>query len=259
MNLRSLTAADVRRIERLLKRKEKLRARVTHIDSLLAGFDLRRLGPRVAKEPGMPTGPKEALANESRRAKPAGDAGPETRAVPATTRAEPQRANVWFRPHARARLKKIISGGQTGADLAGLDWALSQGVPHGGWCAKGRLSERGPIPDRYQLEETETADYQERTRMNILASDGTVVFSVSRFLIGGAKLTYDLALRLRKPVLHLHAESPRPELQLAAFVRKHGIQFLNVAGSRASQEPTVGSFVANTLDKTYQELKPGAH
>jgi hypothetical protein len=27
---------------------------------------------------------------------------------------------------------KIISGGQTGADRAALDWAIAHGIPHGG-------------------------------------------------------------------------------------------------------------------------------
>jgi Circularly permutated YpsA SLOG family len=39
-------------------------------------------------------------------------------------------------------LKKIISGGQTGADCAGLDYAISHEIPHGGWCPKGRLCDK---------------------------------------------------------------------------------------------------------------------
>jgi hypothetical protein len=45
-------------------------------------------------------------------------------------------------------LAKIVSGGQTGADRAGLDWAIEHGIPHGGYCSMGRLAEDGPIPDR---------------------------------------------------------------------------------------------------------------
>ena len=36
---------------------------------------------------------------------------------------------------------KIVSGGQTGADRAALDFAIKQGIPHGGWCPKGRISD----------------------------------------------------------------------------------------------------------------------
>jgi hypothetical protein len=42
-------------------------------------------------------------------------------------------------------IPKIVSGGQTGADRAALDWALSRGIECGGWCPKGRKAEDGRI------------------------------------------------------------------------------------------------------------------
>jgi hypothetical protein len=48
-------------------------------------------------------------------------------------------------------IKKIISGGQTGADRAALDFALEHDIPHGGWCPKGRLAQEDCIDARYQL------------------------------------------------------------------------------------------------------------
>src|ERR1035437_2072800 len=50
-------------------------------------------------------------------------------------------------------IQKIISGGQTGADRAALDSAIERGIPHGGWCPKGRKAEDGPLDGRYQLKE----------------------------------------------------------------------------------------------------------
>ena len=61
----------------------------------------------------------------------------------------------------------IISGGQTGADRAGLDVALARGIKHGGWCPKGRKAEDGPLPPRYRLMETPSADYLVRTERNV--------------------------------------------------------------------------------------------
>jgi hypothetical protein len=46
-------------------------------------------------------------------------------------------------------IAKIVSGGQTGVDRAGLDVALALGIPHGGWCPKGRKAEDGTIPGSY--------------------------------------------------------------------------------------------------------------
>ena len=63
---------------------------------------------------------------------------------------------------------KIVSGGQTGADRGGLEAAIYCGVPHGGWCPKGRKAEDGHIPGKYNLREMDTADYLARTKANVL-------------------------------------------------------------------------------------------
>jgi predicted Rossmann-fold nucleotide-binding protein len=65
-------------------------------------------------------------------------------------------------------LKKIISGGQTGADRAALDTAIEKGIPHGGWIPKGRKTEDGTLPEQYNLQEMPTTSYPKRTEKNIL-------------------------------------------------------------------------------------------
>ena len=47
-----------------------------------------------------------------------------------------------------------MSAGQTGADRAALDLAIQHGIPHGGWCPKGRLTGARPVDQRHQLKET---------------------------------------------------------------------------------------------------------
>src|SRR5437660_4356799 len=99
------------------------------------------------------------------------------------------------RPERPARLlpDKIISGGQTGADRAALDFAIANGIAHGGWCPKGRLAEDGRIAKRYRLVETLSRRYSQRTRWNVRDSDGTVVLSMRRRLSGGSKATRSYA------------------------------------------------------------------
>lgn len=46
-------------------------------------------------------------------------------------------------------IKKIVSGGQTGADQAALDAAIETGIPHGGWIPKGRKTEPEPLSSKY--------------------------------------------------------------------------------------------------------------
>ena len=72
-------------------------------------------------------------------------------------------------------LRKIISGGKTGADRAGLDFAIEKGLEHGGYVPRGRKAEDGRIDDRYNLVELSTRSYPGRTRRNIEESGGTVI------------------------------------------------------------------------------------
>lgn len=147
-------------------------------------------------------------------------------------------------------LERIVSGGQTGVDRAALDVAIECGVPHGGWCPRGRLAEDGVISPAYRLEETPEPVYAQRTAWNVRDSDGTVIFSVSPELSGGSALTRQLAETLGKPCLHLAAERDgRTALRrLRAFIRRHGIRTLNVAGPRLSTEPGAAAFARRVLE-----------
>ena len=146
------------------------------------------------------------------------------------------------------RVRKLVSGGQTGADRAALDWALDHGFACGGWCPRGRAAEDGPLDGRYPLAETPSVDYRQRTDWNVRDSDATVIFSLSKRLSGGSRETRDCARRRRKPCLHLHPHVDAPGL-LRAFLDAHRPKVLNIAGPRASKEPQVGAFVREVLDR----------
>ena len=154
-----------------------------------------------------------------------------------------------------AVLSKIVSGGQTGADRAALDWAIMRGVAHGGWCPKGRKAEDGVIDPRYCLTETPSEDYSQRTEWNVRDSDGTAVFSVRRELQGGSLLTVELAGRYNKPVIHLCAqdEGTNHAHELRSFIEEFGISVLNIAGPRGSDEPGVYRFVSRVLDRAHND------
>jgi hypothetical protein len=103
-------------------------------------------------------------------------------------------------------IKKIISGGQTGADRAALDVAIKLGIPHGGWVPKGRITEEGPLPDKYQMHEMPTEIYADRTEQNVIDSDGTLIISRGK-PTGGSDYTREMALKNKKhllPLLMLH-------------------------------------------------------
>ena len=145
----------------------------------------------------------------------------------------------------------ILSGAQSGADRAGLDWAISRGLPHGGWCPKGRRSEDGPIPALYTLEETPSSGYQQRTEWNVRDSDATIIFTLSDVLDGGSKLTAQIAQRLGKPWMQF-----RPgvhERYLAQFVNRHGARRLNIAGKRESAATGIYAFTFESLEKAFPQ------
>lgn len=98
-----------------------------------------------------------------------------------------------------AFLDKVISGGQSGADRAGLDWAIHTGITHGGWCPKGRLATDGPIDPQYNLKETSGTGYFQRTKRNIVEADATLIFTYEGGTQGGTLLTIKLVSRLHKP------------------------------------------------------------
>ena len=104
------------------------------------------------------------------------------------------------------RLQKIVSGGQTGADRAALDFAIKHQIPHGGWCPAGRKAEDGAINRRYHLTETTSSAYSERTWQNVLDSDGTVIFTIEDKLRGGSRTTVQFAQMMGKPWVHLAAK-----------------------------------------------------
>jgi hypothetical protein len=144
----------------------------------------------------------------------------------------------------------IVSGGQTGADRAALDFALRTGLPHDGWCPLGRIAEDGPLDTRYRLRETPTAKYDERTRWNVRDADATVLFTTRPELTGGTGLTAAIAAELGKPTLHLSAAEMGPleaAVDLRQFLAHHNVERLNVAGPRASQDPEVAAYVEAVL------------
>jgi len=151
-------------------------------------------------------------------------------------------------------IKKIVSGGQTGADRAGLDVAIRWGFPHGGWCPKGRKAEDGIISTQYNLIETPSASYLQRTEWNARDSDATVIFTIASTLTGGSKRTAEFAEKHRKPWIHLAQRSSsyeRPALILQQFITDNGVEILNVAGTRGSKEPDVWKFAYETLEAAF--------
>lgn len=147
-------------------------------------------------------------------------------------------------------LIKIISGGQTGADLAGITAARSLGLKTGGTAPPGFMTDTGPmyLLRNYGLVEgdADPRTYPKRTERNVADSDGTAVFSVKSS--PGSRLTISLCWRLKKPLII----NPSPE-QLLDFVKNNNISILNIAGNRERVSPGIYEHVYQVITKAFEK------
>lgn len=156
-------------------------------------------------------------------------------------------------------LRKIISGGQTGADQAGLRAAKRLGLETGGWMPRGFKTEGPNRPEfaaEYGMRETESADYPPRTGMNVRDADATVIFTANPDS-AGTQLTLRRALAARKHVQMVDAGVTDPALigmrarEVYEWTEANYIAVLNVAGNRESSAPGIGAWVEEFLVRAF--------
>ena len=142
-------------------------------------------------------------------------------------------------------IHKIISGGQTGADRGGLIAGKILGIETGGTAPKGWMTEDGPYPALghfYGLKEGPPG-YPARTRLNVADSDATLLMGNPGSL--GSALTCAICTDLNKPCL----VNPTPAA-LMEWLDAHDVGILNVAGNRASKNPTIEGVTYHLLRDT---------
>ena len=147
-------------------------------------------------------------------------------------------------------IQKIISGGQTGADIAGIDAAIDCNIPYGGWLPKGRKTEEGPLPERYTGFQVMTrGGYPKRTEQNVIDSNGTVIFTYGKLSTGSA-LTQKFARQHSKPCLHIDLDIVNnPVSVIKNWIIDWDIKILNVAGRSASKAPEIYDQVKDIINQ----------
>lgn len=153
-------------------------------------------------------------------------------------------------------LKKIVSGGQDGADLAGLVTAKKWGVAVGGFIPKGFLTISGPKPqyeNLYGLKETKSDQYPPRTFANANQAHGTLRFAQD-WTTRGEKLTEHA--NGSKPLRDIDFNDPQytPE-QIANWIIENELEVLNIAGNTPKNCPGIYNFTVSFLEKVLSTLK----
>jgi hypothetical protein len=152
-------------------------------------------------------------------------------------------------------IERIVAGGQTGVDRAGLDAGLAAGILVGGWCPHGRRAEDDEIPARYPLDETSSPDYRERTELNVRDSDGTLILARRQRLTGGTALARNLAERYGRPVMVVDLRTEQGPGPVIAWLEENAIATLNVAGPRESQQPGIHDLAQAFMCRLIQAMQ----
>ena len=135
------------------------------------------------------------------------------------------------------RVTRIVSGGQTGVDRAALD-AAAAGLERGGWVPRGRRAEDGPIAATYPMRETDSPEYDARTRLNVTDSDATLILTRGP-LAGGTRLTYEIARALDRPYRVVEVARTGGVEGTRDWLIAEGVRVLNVAGPPESTAPGI--------------------
>ena len=142
-------------------------------------------------------------------------------------------------------LELVMSGGQTGADQAGLRIAKQFGIPTGGWMPLDWQTGAGPRPDFEQLYGMKClhhGGYKERTEANVRLSNGTIRFAAD-FNSMGEKCTLNAINDNNKPYMDIDINNPlSTAIVVATWIRKKNIKKLNIAGNTQPAKPNAKAF-----------------
>lgn len=185
--------------------------------------------------------------------------------------------------HPRHRLEELRSGGQSGADIAGLRAGRALGVKTGGFVPKGYRTSRGADPSLASYGLVEISDgslasqYVRRSMMNVDAADATIAIRLGASVGTDKTIGYALTRKWQcfeatvanglhaptsepptkyRPVLVVRSLDPTGPVVAAitAFVQLHRARTLNVCGHR--EWPALAKFEAIVEDVVYRGLLP---
>lgn len=162
-------------------------------------------------------------------------------------------------------LEKVISGGQTGVDLAALKAAKALGIPTGGWMPKGWKTLNGPRPtyaDLYGMKEHSSANYAQRTWDNVGMADGTLRLFHNEFspgekctlngIINHNKPHYDVNLTHWSKLMEYQKENIASMINYKLII-PYKIKILNVAGNSEQTAPGIEAEAFELLTLLFKE------
>lgn len=151
---------------------------------------------------------------------------------------------------------KIISGGQTGADIAGLRSAKKAGIETGGFIPKGFLTLDGKKPEYknlYGLTETKSEYYNVRTGMNVENSDCTLWFGENKYS-NGKQCTFKNIRLYNKPYMDIDIKKMPDINTIIDWINDNDYKIINIAGNSETTTKGIQVVVEKYLDKLFSKL-----
>lgn len=155
-------------------------------------------------------------------------------------------------------IRLVISGGQTGADQAGLRAAVRCGIATGGYAPQGWLTLNGPQPlllQRYGLVEYDVPGYGARTDANVKMADVTLRFAAN-WTSPGELRTHAAIRRFGRPCFDVDYPAFTTPDTVAEWLDRTRAEVLNVAGNSDRTAPGIGVYVEEFLVKVFALVQP---
>lgn len=160
----------------------------------------------------------------------------------------------------------VISGGQTGVDLAGLRAAQIMGFRTGGTAPLKWRTQNGPQPAlaQFGLRQSTVANYAERTEVNVVTANATLMLYADGDS-AGTKLTRKLCKIHDRATYEIDLKAPVNIGVAEQWIRVQGINsaalsggfVLNIAGNSSSTAPGIFQPAFGILLKLFNQLASG--
>jgi len=157
----------------------------------------------------------------------------------------------------KTMIEKVISGGQTGADIAGLKAAKACGIATGGYMPKGYRTLDGPKPEYaelYNLVELDSSTYPPRTQRNVAMSDITIRFATN-WVSPGELCTKRYINEYNKPWSDVDPRDMTISPLIAAEkLCDENFKVINIAGNSELTSPGIEQWVFDFLCKMFEHM-----
>ena len=156
-------------------------------------------------------------------------------------------------------IELVCSGGQTGADSAGLEAAYQCGIQTSGWAPPEYMTKDGPNPkllrDKYHLGEHSGKGYKPRTYGNVKMAQGTIRCCVD-FYSPGEVCTLNAIKQYKQTHFDIYLLNPPSIDSFVIWLLNNDITILNIAGNtQGTRDVDIYSLTYHYLIKTFQRLK----